>query len=64
MIHVSNFRPVKRIDAVMEVFARISRSVPARLLLVGDGPELGTAYRLGRELGIADRSRCSARRRT
>jgi N-acetyl-alpha-D-glucosaminyl L-malate synthase BshA len=53
VIHVSNFRPVKRIDAVMEVFARVSRSVPARLLLVGDGPELGTAYRLGRELNIA-----------
>ena len=53
VIHVSNFRPVKRIDAVMEVFARISRAVPAKLLLVGDGPELGTAYRLGRELNIA-----------
>jgi N-acetyl-alpha-D-glucosaminyl L-malate synthase BshA len=53
VIHVSNFRPVKRIDAVMHVFARISRAVPARLLLVGDGPELGTAYRLGRELGIS-----------
>ena len=53
VIHISNFRPVKRIDAVMEVFARISRAVPARLLLVGDGPELGTAYRLGRELDIA-----------
>jgi N-acetyl-alpha-D-glucosaminyl L-malate synthase BshA len=52
LIHVSNFRPVKRIDAVMEIFARVSRSVPARLLLVGDGPELGTAYRLGRELNI------------
>jgi N-acetyl-alpha-D-glucosaminyl L-malate synthase BshA len=52
VIHVSNFRPVKRIDLVMEVFARISRAVPARLLLVGDGPELGTAYRLGRELNI------------
>ena len=53
VIHISNFRPVKRIDAVMEVFARISRAVPARLLLVGDGPELGTAYRLSRELDIA-----------
>jgi N-acetyl-alpha-D-glucosaminyl L-malate synthase BshA len=53
VIHISNFRPVKRIDAVMEVFARISRAVPARLLLVGDGPELGTAYRLSRELEIA-----------
>ena len=53
VIHVSNFRPVKRIDAVMKVFARISRQQPAKLLLVGDGPELGTAYRLGRELEIA-----------
>jgi N-acetyl-alpha-D-glucosaminyl L-malate synthase BshA len=53
VIHVSNFRPVKRIDAVMEIFARISRAVPARLLLVGDGPELGTAYRLGRELNVS-----------
>ena len=53
MIHVSNLRPVKRIDAVMEVFARILRGVSARLLLVGDGPEIGTAYRLGRELGLS-----------
>jgi N-acetyl-alpha-D-glucosaminyl L-malate synthase BshA len=56
VIHVSNFRPVKRIDAVMQVFARISRQTPARLLLVGDGPELDTAYRLGRELAVADRT--------
>ena len=53
VIHVSNFRPVKRIDTVMTVFDRIRQKVPAHLLLVGDGPELGTAYRLGRELGIA-----------
>ena len=52
VIHVSNFRPVKRIDAVMGIFDRIRRKVPARLLLVGDGPELGTAYRMARELGI------------
>jgi L-malate glycosyltransferase len=52
VIHVSNFRPVKRIDSVIQVFARIAARVPARLLLVGDGPELGTAYRLGRELGV------------
>jgi N-acetyl-alpha-D-glucosaminyl L-malate synthase BshA len=51
--HVSNFRPVKRIDAVLRIFDRIRREVPARLLLVGDGPELGPAYRLARELGIS-----------
>lgn len=53
VIHVSNFRPVKRIDLVMETFDRIRREVPSRLLLVGDGPELATAYRMGRQLGIA-----------
>ena len=53
VIHVSNFRPVKRIDAVMAVFDRIRRKMPSRLLLVGDGPELATAYRLAREFGIA-----------
>ncbi len=53
VVHVSNFRPVKRIDAVMQVFDRIRQRVPARLLLVGDGPETGTAHRLARELGIA-----------
>jgi len=56
VIHVSNFRPVKRIDSVMQIFARISERVSSRLLLVGDGPELSTAYRLGRELGVADRT--------
>lgn len=54
VIHVSNFRPVKRVDAVVQIFDRIRRQVPARLLLVGDGPELGTAYRVARELGVSD----------
>jgi len=53
VVHVSNFRPVKRVDAVLGIFHRIQQQVPARLLLVGDGPELPTAYRLARELGIA-----------
>jgi N-acetyl-alpha-D-glucosaminyl L-malate synthase BshA len=52
--HVSNFRPVKRVDAVVDVFDRIRQRVPARLLLVGDGPELTTAYRIARERGISD----------
>ena len=51
--HISNFRPVKRIDSVLAIFDRIRRTVPARLLLVGDGPETGTAYRIARELGIS-----------
>lgn len=55
VMHMSNFRPVKRIDTVMRVFARIGASMPAVLLLAGDGPELTTARRLARELGIAER---------
>jgi N-acetyl-alpha-D-glucosaminyl L-malate synthase BshA len=41
--HVSNFRPVKRIMDVMEVFARINAEVPSRLLMVGDGPDRSRA---------------------
>jgi N-acetyl-alpha-D-glucosaminyl L-malate synthase BshA len=53
VVHVSNFRPVKRVDAVLGIFHRIQRQLPARLLLVGDGPELATVFRLARELGIS-----------
>ena len=53
VIHVSNFRPVKRVDAVVRIFDRIRQNVGARLLLVGDGPELATAHRVARELGIS-----------
>ncbi|MGE0460531.1 MAG: N-acetyl-alpha-D-glucosaminyl L-malate synthase BshA [Vicinamibacterales bacterium] len=53
-VHVSNFRPVKRVDAVIAVFERIHRRVPSRLLLVGDGPDLPMALRLAREAGIAN----------
>jgi N-acetyl-alpha-D-glucosaminyl L-malate synthase BshA len=52
VIHISNFRPVKRIDAVLAIFDRIRRQVPARLLLVGDGPDLAAAFRQARALGI------------
>ena len=53
VIHISNFRPVKRIGAVVQIFDRIRRRVPSRLLLVGDGPDLPTAHRMAQELGIA-----------
>jgi N-acetyl-alpha-D-glucosaminyl L-malate synthase BshA len=54
-MHMSNFRPVKRIDSVVEVFARIASRVPAVLLLAGDGPEVPTARRLARQLNVSDR---------
>ena len=53
VVHMSNFRPVKRTDAVLAIFDRIRKRVPARLLMVGDGPERGAAHRIARELGIA-----------
>jgi N-acetyl-alpha-D-glucosaminyl L-malate synthase BshA len=52
IIHISNFRPVKRPRAVVEVFARIAGRIPSRLLLVGDGPELGAALDAARRLGV------------
>jgi N-acetyl-alpha-D-glucosaminyl L-malate synthase BshA len=52
VIHVSNFRPVKRVEAVVDIFDRIRRRVPARLLLVGDGPDLDKAGRRVKELGL------------
>ena len=54
VIHVSNFRPVKRIEAVVDVFDRIRRRVPSKLLLVGDGPDLDRAGRQIRDLGLTD----------
>jgi len=54
IIHVSNFRPVKRVAKVVEIFARVRRHVPAKLLMVGDGPDLAEATRLSRSLDVAD----------
>ncbi|MCC7417127.1 MAG: N-acetyl-alpha-D-glucosaminyl L-malate synthase BshA [Acidobacteria bacterium] len=55
LVHVSNFRPVKRVAAVVDVFARVDRLVPAHLLMVGDGPDRDLAARYAAELGVADR---------
>lgn len=54
LLHVSNFRPVKRVLDVVEVFDRIRRRVPAALLMVGDGPERGAAEELCRGRGLWD----------
>ncbi|HKV99810.1 MAG TPA: N-acetyl-alpha-D-glucosaminyl L-malate synthase BshA [Vicinamibacterales bacterium] len=54
VMHVSNFRPVKRIDRVIEVFHRIRKQVPSRLVLIGDGPERGAAERRVADLGLTD----------
>ncbi|SMO62226.1 N-acetyl-alpha-D-glucosaminyl L-malate synthase BshA [Solitalea koreensis] len=55
--HTSNFRKVKRVNDVVEVFARILKEVPAKLLMVGDGPERAPAEQMCRNLGICDNVR-------
>lgn len=55
VMHISNFRPVKRVTDVVRAFKKISDSVPARLVMVGDGPERLSAVGVAKQLGIADR---------
>jgi N-acetyl-alpha-D-glucosaminyl L-malate synthase BshA len=52
LFHVSNFRSVKRVTDLLEVLARVRRGLPARLLLVGDGPDRTAAAQRARELGV------------
>jgi len=52
LIHISNFRPVKRPVDVVEIFARVRAEIPAALLMVGDGPERGRAERRVRDMGL------------
>ena len=54
IVHVSNFRPVKRVDVVFDVFRVIRRSVRARLILVGDGPDRPALEQRVAECGLAD----------
>lgn len=55
VMHISNFRAVKRIPDLIQVFARLQEEVPARLILVGDGPERQRAGEIAADLGIAGR---------
>ena len=52
LMHISNFRPVKRLRDVVEVFARVRAKLPARLVLIGDGPERTATEVACRELGV------------
>jgi N-acetyl-alpha-D-glucosaminyl L-malate synthase BshA len=55
LIHISNFRPVKRVSDVVDVFAKVSKKVKCKLLFVGEGPELSKIIAKVKELGLADR---------
>lgn len=53
--HVSNFRPIKRAQDVVRVFHRVAAEIPARLLMVGNGPDHGNCIQAVREFGLSDR---------
>ena len=55
LIHLSNFRPVKRIADCVRVMAKVNPAIPSRLLMVGDGPDRAQAQALARELGVEKR---------
>lgn len=55
LVHLSNFRPVKRVTDVVHTFAKVAKQVPARLMLIGDGPDRSEAERLAVSYGIKDR---------
>ncbi|MBM3727250.1 MAG: N-acetyl-alpha-D-glucosaminyl L-malate synthase BshA [Acidobacteria bacterium] len=52
LLHISNFRPVKRVRDCIRILATAGRSIRARLLMAGDGPERGPAEQLARDLGV------------
>ena len=52
--HVSNFRPVKRVEDVVKIFSEVRKEIPAKLLMIGEGPERAKAESLVKELNIID----------
>jgi L-malate glycosyltransferase len=54
LVHLSNFRPVKRVTDVIEIFDRVHKQMPSRLLLIGDGPDRSVAEWLAVQKGIHD----------
>ena len=53
--HISNFRKVKRIPDIIEIFYKIQQQIPSKLMMVGDGPEKEIAENLCQKLGISDK---------
>lgn len=54
LMHISNFRKVKRIQDIIKIHAIINKTVPTKLILIGDGPERSGMERLARECGVED----------
>lgn len=57
LMHASNFRKVKRVTDVIEIFAAVQKGIPSKLLMVGDGPERHICEELARELGVVEEIR-------
>jgi N-acetyl-alpha-D-glucosaminyl L-malate synthase BshA len=55
LCHISNFRKVKRVEDVIQVFAKVNTKIKSKLILVGDGPERYHCEKLARELNLTDR---------
>jgi N-acetyl-alpha-D-glucosaminyl L-malate synthase BshA len=55
LIHISNFRPVKRVGDVVDIFAEVNKKVKSRLMFVGEGPELSKTICKVKEMGLTDR---------
>jgi len=55
LMHISNFRKVKRVEDVIKIFYKVQKEVPAKLLMIGDGPERLKAEQLCRKLGVCDK---------
>jgi N-acetyl-alpha-D-glucosaminyl L-malate synthase BshA len=55
LVHLSNFRPVKRVQDVVEIFDRVQKKIPSRLMMIGDGPDRSIAEWMAARKGIQDR---------
>jgi len=55
LVHLSNFRPVKRIEDVIEIFDRVQNKIPSKLMLIGDGPDRSRAEWMTMDKKIHDR---------
>ena len=55
LTHISNFRPVKRVEDVVRVFYEVQKEIPSKLLLIGEGPDRVLAEKLTKKLGIKNK---------
>lgn len=54
LVHISNFRPVKRVVDVIHIFEKVAKALPARLIMVGDGPDRSRAEQICRDEQLCD----------